>query len=109
MKYLTFLFLILIANTSFSQKMIIKVNPSSTKLYLDCIPVGNPKKVNLKTPSMGIIGVKEGYITQGYSFRDLAKKIPKLLLSNLKGFCHYRKVIYLKALNLKKLLMLRVK
>lgn len=83
MKYLSLAALFLLSLTAFSQKMTVDVNPSSAILYLDCVPVKNVKKVNLKTSSLGILGVQEGYVTKGYTFGELKKQNSETFTINL--------------------------
>lgn len=72
-KYLVVVLFLFIAQLSQAQKMVVTVNPTSAVLFEECIPVGNKKKVNLKTSTNGVLAVQEGYATVGYSFGDLAK------------------------------------
>jgi hypothetical protein len=74
MKYLSVLLIACVAQVSFAQKMLVTLAPATGQLFEESIPVKNPKKVNLTTGSMGILGVQKGYATQGYSFAELKKK-----------------------------------
>ena len=71
MKYFSTLILISIATLTYSQKVIVDAKPSSATLYLESAPTKNPKQVKIKTLSMGILAVLDGYATQGATFRDL--------------------------------------
>jgi uncharacterized protein YsxB (DUF464 family) len=74
MKYFSTLILILIATITYSQKIIVDAKPSSATLYLESVPTKNPKQVKIKTLSMGILAVMDGYATNGITFRDLQKE-----------------------------------
>ncbi|MBC7486187.1 MAG: hypothetical protein H7282_05510 [Cytophagaceae bacterium] len=103
MKYLSTLLIVCVAQVTFAQKMLVTLAPTTAQLFEESIPVKNPKKANLATGSMGILGVQKGYATQGYTYADLQKKGGEAFTITLEKISPLPAAYVSKALELKKI------
>lgn len=74
MKHIAFLLLAFSAYTTFAQKMTVAVTPVTSKVFVESKPVKTTTVISLGTSTLGIIAVNKGYVTQGYTFEQLAQK-----------------------------------